>query len=765
MTDIKYGLTQEEVQKRRSLGQDNHLIEYKTKSVKQILIDNLCTFFNMINFILGLFILTTGSYKNLLFLGVIVCNIIIGIAVELRAKRSLDKINLITRTKVFVQREGKKQECYPEDLVLGDILYLTTGNQIVVDGQVVDGHLEVNEALLTGESDTVIKNVGDTVYSGSYVVASSALIEVTAVAEQTYANQLGKEAKEYKKHPSQLRETLNLILKTVSLFIIPVGLLMLGKSLVFNHLPWNDAILKTAAALIGMIPEGLFLLCSISLTVGVIKLINKKTLVQEMFCIESMARIDTLCLDKTGTITQGKMQVHEVKWYVDQKISSRIGNLLHELNETNFTAQALKAYFTENDQATPSELYYFTSANKYSGAKYSDGVYRIGSYPHIVEHPDEQITKEIEALASCGYRVLTVVKTVNDHHEVLALITLIDPIRENAPQIFDYFLNQGVDLKVISGDHPQTVAHIAKQAGLKNADRFVDMSQYPDDHLDGLVNEYTVFGRVSPKQKKSLIQALKKQGHFVAMMGDGINDVPAMKESNCSITVNNGSEITKSIADILLLNSDFSSLPAALLEGRRVINNIQRVSTLFLTKTVYSILIAFIVLLTPLRYPFVPIQMTLINLFTIGLPGFFLAIEPSRERIKGNFLTEVSKIAIPAGFSVIGCLLIGLMIPSLHRNHALFDTYCFCIAMVSGFWVLIRSCLPINLKKIAILFISITGITLSVLKFSNLFMLSHVTPIQLIQWVLLIVPLYALLFFVLKHMFHQILSKLNIQSN
>ena len=499
MTDIKYGLTQEEVQKRRSLGQDNHLIEYKTKSIKQILIDNLWTFFNIINLILGLFILTTGSYKNLLFLGVIICNILIGIAVEIRAKRALDKINLITQSKVFVRRDGQKQECYPEDLVLGDILYLSAGDQIIVDGKVVDGQLEVNESLLTGESDTILKTMGDAVYSGSYVISANALIEVSAVAEQTYANQLGKEAKAYKKHPSQLRD----ILKTISFFIVPVGLLMISKALFINHLPWNDAVLKTSAALIGMIPEGLFLLCSVSLTVGVINLINKKTLVQEMFCIESMARIDTLCLDKTGTITQGKMQVHDVKWYADQKISGRIGNLLHELNETNFTALALKNYFKENDHAIPSELYYFTSANKYSGARYSDGVYRIGSYPHIVEHPNEKITKEIEALAGCGYRVLTVVKTVNQNHEVLALITLIDPIRENAPQIFDYFLKQDIDLKVISGDHPQTVAHIAKQAGLKNADRFVDMSQYPDNNLDGLVAEYSVFGRVDPIFKKT----------------------------------------------------------------------------------------------------------------------------------------------------------------------------------------------------------------------------------------------------------------------
>lgn len=765
MTDIKYGLTQEEVQKRRSLGQDNHLIEYKTKSIKQILIDNLWTFFNIINLILGLFILTTGSYKNLLFLGVIICNILIGIAVEIRAKRALDKINLITQSKVFVRRDGQKQECYPEDLVLGDILYLSAGDQIIVDGKVVDGQLEVNESLLTGESDTILKTIGDAVYSGSYVISANALIEVSAVAEQTYANQLGKEAKAYKKHPSQLRDTLNLILKTISFFIVPVGFLMISKALFINHLPWNDAVLKTSAALIGMIPEGLFLLCSVSLTVGVINLINKKTLVQEMFCIESMARIDTLCLDKTGTITQGKMQVHDVKWYADQKISGRIGNLLHELNETNFTALALKNYFKENDHAIPSELYYFTSANKYSGARYSDGVYRIGSYPHIVEHPNEKITKEIEALAGCGYRVLTVVKTVNQNHEVLALIMLIDPIRENAPQIFDYFLKQDIDLKVISGDHPQTVAHIAKQAGLKNADRFVDMSQYPDNNLDGLVAEYSVFGRVSPKQKKSLIQALKKQGHFVAMMGDGINDIPAMKESNCSITVNNGSEMTKSISDILLLNSDFSSLPSALLEGRRVINNIQRVSTLFLTKTVYSILIAFIVLLTPLKYPFVPIQMTLINLFTIGLPGFFLAIEPSRERIKGNFLLEVAKTAIPAGCSVIGCLLIGLFIPNLQTNQSLFDTYCFCVAIVSGLWVLIESCFPLNFKKIAIILISLIGIIISVLHFSNLFMLSHVTIIQLIKWALIVLPVYAILIFSLKYIFHLFVSKLTTHSH
>ena len=751
MTDIKTGLTESEVKKRRELGQDNHIVNYPTKSIKRILIENIWTFFNMINFILGIFILTTGSFKNLLFLGVIICNIVIGIVVEIRAKRSLDKISLVTRTKVNVLRDGKKQECYPEDLVLGDLLHLEAGNQIVVDGVIVDGQIEVNESLLTGESDSILKNTNDIVYSGSYVIASSAWIEITAVAENTYANQLGKEAKEYTPHPSQLRDTLNLILKTISFFIVPVGLLMLGKSLFFNHLSWNETVLKTAASLIGMIPEGLFLLCSISLTVGVIKLISQKTLVQEMFCIESMARVNTLCLDKTGTITEGKMEVHDVIWYTDPSIASRIGNVIQTLDENNFTATALKKYFTKNDGATPTELYHFTSANKYSGAKYDDGLYRIGSYPHIVKNQDPAIAKQIESLAMQGYRVLTVVKTVKDTNEVLALITLIDPIRENAHEIFNYFINQDVALKVISGDHPQTVANIAKQAGLPNSEQAMDMSLYGEDNLDEIVNTYSVFGRVSPKQKKALVQALQRQGHFVAMMGDGINDISAMKESNCSISVNTGSEITKSIADILLLDSDFSSLPSALLEGRRVINNIQRVSTLFLTKTVYSILIAFLVLVTTFRYPFVPIQMTLINAFTIGIPGFFLAIEPSHERIKGNFLMNVAKTSIPAGLSVIGCILVGQFIPNLNSNPSLFDTYCFCVAVVSGLWVLVEACIPFDIKKIGVIALSILGLIMAILFFPKLFMLSNISFSQLLKWTMIILPFYLIFLYLFKY--------------
>lgn len=752
------GLTSEEVKKRKELGQDNYIVDYPTKSIKQILIENIFTFFNIINFVLAGFIITTGSFKNLIFLGVILSNIIIGIIIEIRAKKALDKINLVNRTKITVLRDGIKQECYSEDLVLGDFIHLETGDQIIVDGVVVKGQIEVNESLLTGESDSVLKNIHDKVFSGSYVVTSNAWIEITAVAENTYANQLGKEAKQYKKHPSQLRDTLNLILKTISYFIIPVGLLMLGKSLFFNHLSWNETILKTAASLIGMIPEGLFLLCSISLTLGIIKLISKKTLVQEMFCIESLARVDTLCLDKTGTITEGKMKVHDVIWYSNSNISKRIGNLIQNLDENNFTALALKQYFTETDTTNPTELYHFTSANKYSGAKYDDGIYRIGSYPHIVENPESSIINQIESLATQGYRVLTVVKTVENYHEVLALVTLIDPIRKNAAEIFDYFIKQDVTIKVISGDHPQTVAHIAKQAGLLNT-KVIDMSLHQEDNLDEVANTYSIFGRVSPQQKKLLVEALQRQGHFVAMMGDGINDISAMKQSNCSITVNNGSEITKNIADIILLDSDFSSLPQTLLEGRRVINNIQRVSTLFLTKTVYSILIAFLVLITPFRYPFIPIQMTLLNTFTIGLPGFFLAIEPNHERIKGNFLMNVAKTAIPAGLSVICSILIGLMIPNLNNNPSLFDTYCFCVASVSGIWVLIEACLPFDLKKIGILSLSLLGIVGSIIYLPGLFMLNHVSSIQLLKWGMIILPVYLIFLYTFKYFTLCILHK------
>lgn len=751
MTNSKTGLTAQEVENRRNQGLENRTKAQETKSIKQILHDNLWTFFNIINFILGGLILLTGSFQNMLFLGVIVSNILIGIFQELRAKIALDKIRLVTKSQVKVVREGKLITIHPEELVLDDLMYLEAGNQIVVDGLVVDGQMEVNESLLTGESDPILKKHNDPVLSGSYVMSSFAYVQVTQVGENTYASQLGKDARRFKKHPSQLRDTLNMILKVVSFFIVPVGILMAGKSLLINHNPLSITILETSASLIGMIPEGLFLLCSVSLSVGVVKLITKKTLVQEMFCIESMARIDTLCLDKTGTITEGKMHVKQIISLHDEPFDSRMATILKALNENNFTALALKEHFHTCDDREVLELIPFSSVRKYSGARFDDGLYRFGSYPHIVEKPDSNLTAQIEQLAEEGLRVLTLVKTTNHTDIPLALFCLEDPIRKDAAKIFDYFKQQGITIKVISGDHPATVSRIAQQAGVPCGEAVIDMSHcISDSQIEQAVCQYSVFGRVQPQQKKAMIEALQRQGHNVAMMGDGINDVPAMKESDCSIAVNSGSDVAKNVANLLLLDSDFSALPLALLEGRRVINNIQRTSSLFLTKTVYSIILAFLVIITPISYPFVPIQLSFVSSFTIGIPGFFLAIEPSKQRVQGNFLLNVAKIAVPAGISVIACILFATFSPALFPNDDAFSTFCLITICVNGLRVLYEVSCPLDGRKILILLLSLAGLFIGLFVFPDFLLIPSFAIHTLLIWCLLAIFIQILVVAVIR---------------
>lgn len=663
-SDYKSGLSNEQVKKRIQEGLVNETDNEHTKTYKQIFKDNLFTLFNLINTILATLIILTGNYKNLMFLGVVFSNIFIGTFQEIRAKRTLDKISLIVSAKVCAIRDGKEEMIALNDVVLDDIVKLKMGSQIVADAILIEGELEVDESLLTGESDVVIKHVGDFLYSGSFVVGSLGYAKVENVGNDNYATQMVKDAKKFQRYPSELRDTLNKIIKYIGIAIIPLGLLLFAKQYFWLDQDLNTSILSTSAALIGMIPEGLVILTSIALAVGTIHLAKRKTLVQELFCLETLARVDVLCLDKTGTITEGRMLVDGYHCVESANEFEIIGNLIHSLSDDNATINALKDKYEECDSFELVKTISFNSKKKYSGAIFKNHSYFMGAYEFLVKDVKEEHLKCIEEFASQGYRVITLIesdekeesKVVADNR-VLGFLLLLDKIRESAHETLAYFREQDVDIKVISGDHPLTVSQVAKRAGLTGYEHYIDATTLKsEEDIENAVKNYSVFGRVSPQQKKQMIIALKKQGHTVGMTGDGVNDVLAFKEANVSVAMASGSDIAKSSANLVLLDSDFKSLPYVLFEGRRVINNIQRVATLFLTKTIFSFILVLLTLLVSFKYPFIPIHLTFVSSLTIGIPAFFLALEPNRNRVEKNFLENVMKISFPSAVSVIICI-------------------------------------------------------------------------------------------------------------
>ncbi len=660
-TDIRTGLNQEEIDERVAKGLVNICDQDTTKSYKQIFKDNLLTLFNLINVILAGLIMFTGSYRNLLFLGVVLSNIVIGTFQEIRTKRVLDKISLIHSMKALCLRNGKEEMISIEDIVVDDILKLKMGNQIISDSIVREGSLEVDESLLTGESRTVIKNEGDFLYSGSFVTGGNAWVQVVHVGNDNYAAKMTKDAKKYSKYPSELRDMLNKIIKYIGIAIIPLGIILFSKQYFILHGTLKDSILNTSAALIGMIPEGLVILTSIALAVGVINLARHHTLVQELYCIETLARVDVLCLDKTGTITEGKMIVDSYHSN-DKQFESIMKNMTYDLEDANATIEAIRERFSPEKSFDCIKTIPFNSSKKYSGVIYQDAVYIMGAYSFMMSHPDKVQLEKIEKASAEGFRVISVAKTTPQDKELKDLqwigdIYLLDKIREDARETLDYFKKQDVDIKIISGDHPLTVSQIARRVHLEHYDSYVDASQLNDDEMEAAASKYHIFGRVTPKQKRALIAALKKQGHCVGMSGDGVNDVLAFKEADVSIAMASGSDVAKSSANLVLLDSNFDALPEVLYEGRRVINNIQRVATLFLTKTIFSILLAFITILLPFEYPFVPIHLTFVSSLTIGMPAFFMAIEPNRNRVEKKFLENVIKVSLPAAVSVILCII------------------------------------------------------------------------------------------------------------
>ncbi|WP_279159816.1 cation-translocating P-type ATPase [Thomasclavelia cocleata] len=681
------GLTSNQVKQRINEGKLNIIDNKITKSYKQIFLNNTITFFNILNAALLALVIFVGSYKNTLFILVIIINTIAGIYQEIKAKRTLDRLSIITTSKVEVIRDDVLQEISIDEIVLDDYLVLYTGCQIPADSTLVEGYIEVNESLLTGESDPVIKQNGDNLLSGSFITSGKGICKVLHVGNDNYMNKITSEAKRLKKHNSQLNQSLNKILKYVSIIILPIGGLLFLKQFIYGGQNFNDAIVSTVAAVLGMIPEGLVLLTSVALTLSVLRLAKQKTLVQELFCIETLARVDVLCLDKTGTITEGTMEVEFDVKISNVDLNEIIGNLMHTLTDVNVTAQALKEHYPCQTTFKPYYVIPFSSNRKYSGASFYDqGTYYIGAYQFLFPHGNQNLEELCSKYANDGYRILVLAHTdkIMDNESLpsdlkpCGVIVLSDVIRADAKETINYFNLQGVDLKIISGDDPITVSAIAKRAGLKDGHKYIDATKLTSSKkLQEAINKYSVFGRVTPQQKKEMVLALKEMGHTVAMTGDGVNDVLAFKEADCSIAMASGSDAAKNAANLVLLDNNFNAMPHIVDEGRRVINNITMSASMFLIKTIFSALISITTIFFGQAYPFEPIQLSLISACGVGIPTFFLTYEANFVQVKGDFLKNVLERSFPSGFIIaLGATLITNIGLSLGYEPNMLSTVC-----------------------------------------------------------------------------------------
>ncbi|MEF9892503.1 HAD-IC family P-type ATPase [Anaerorhabdus sp.] len=668
---MEKGLTQKEVQERITAGKINTLESRITRSYKDIFFSNIFTFFNLINVILFILILMVKSYRNGLFFFTILANTVVGIVQEIRSKQTLDKLAIVTVNKIDVIRDGIESQVRVDEIVLDDCVILKEGMQIPSDALVLDGKIEANESLLTGESVPQLKEVGSSVLSGSFVTSGEAVCKVIHVGKDNYAQKIVSEAKKYKTHQSELKKSINIILKVISVLIVPVGLLLFYNQYYRLESTLQVAIVRTVAALVGMIPEGLVFLTSVALAISVIRLANQKTLVQELYCVETLARVDVLCLDKTGTITEGKMKVIESEKFEEFDFDKVLGNYVRIFSKGNATATALAEAFEQRNDLEVINKEDFSSDRKYSAITVkNEGTYYLGAAQILFPQNKKVLDKAKEA-AEEGYRVIILgVNRKNDSYLnciPLGLIKIQDSIRSNAKDTIRYFYEQDVECKVISGDDPVTVASIAKQVGIKKAEFWVDASKLNEDELRQAIVEKNIFGRVTPGQKKIMVDALQKAGHTVAMTGDGVNDVQALKKADVSIAMASGSDATKNVSNIVLLDSDFSHLPFVVKEGRRVINNIRSASSMFLVKTGFSVMLAILTIILADTYPFQPIQLTVISMFAVGIPTFLLQFEPSFGRIDKKFLRVAFRNALPAAFIIAMAILTGIIFSTIFK--------------------------------------------------------------------------------------------------
>ena len=753
------GLTDEEVRQRVEEGFTNRTDISTDKTTKEIVISNVFTYFNLIFLVITILLIMVGSFRNLTFLPIIIGNTVIGIVQEIRAKKTLEKMSLLNAPHADVIRNGSVKQISTDELVKDDVILLTAGKQICADAVVISGNIQVNESLLTGEADEVEKTEGSTLMSGSFVVSGECYARLEKVGNESYISKLSLEAKSMGgKEQSEMIRSINLIVKWVGIVIIPIGLILFWQSHFVNGESITKSVTSTVAAIIGMIPEGLYLLTTVALALSTMKLARKKVLLHDMKSIETLARVDVLCVDKTGTITEPDMKLKEIFLCKNSgadgtqtaltldELKSLILDYANASVDNNATMLALKAYtadaLTNNTSAlhrTAVSQQAFSSSLKYGSVTFSDGTYLLGA-PEFIMHDDfARIEEEIIPYADKGDRVLlfaryngeNVENGINGSVTPLGFVALANPIRANAVKTFEYFKSQGVAIKVISGDNPRTVSRIAIQAGIESAESFVDAATLDtEDKIADAVNKYTVFGRVTPKQKKQLVKALQAKGHTVAMTGDGVNDILAMKDADCSVAMASGSEAAAQAAQVVLLDSDFAHMPDVVYEGRRVVNNIKRSASLFLVKNIFSLLLSLFSVILMVTYPLEPAQVSLISMFTIGVPGFLLALEQNKDRIKGHFITNVMLKALPGGLTdviAVGALVVCGEVFCI--SDASIGTIATLVLSVVGFMILFKISEPLNGMKYAVIIGNIAGLVFSGFFLKKLFALTDLSNI------------------------------------
>ena len=759
------GLSTAEVEFRKKAGLSNESVDSSTKTVAQIIRSNVVTYYNLIFLIITILLIVVGSFRDLTFLPIIIANMLIGIIQELRSKKILDDLTILNTPKITVRRNGSDQEVLADELVQDDVITLSAGGQIPADALVLSGNITVNEALITGEADEIVKKEGDSLFSGSFVISGECMAKLEKVGKDSYISGLMLQATQTKEgEQSEMIRALNRLVQTVGVIILPIGAILFLQQYFFSGTTMKDSVTGMVAAILGMIPEGLYLLASVAMVVSVMRLGKQKVLIHDMKCIETLARVNVLCVDKTGTITVPEMEVAQFILAKDQslaaeekeketdrqseyknqaaeeekhKVAKTISDCVRALPCDNATMEALQQYFTEPMENSAEKIVTFSSATKYSGVVLAGKAYVVGAPEFVLQQDYAAVQGTIEVFLEKGYRVLVFAeyegdldgKELTEKASPIAFILLNNAIREGAMDTFRYFSKRGVEVKVISGDNPITVSEIAKKAGIRHAEKQVDAATLKTvDAVRKAAKKYTVFGRVTPEQKRLLVQALKEQGKTVAMTGDGVNDILALKDADCSIAMASGSEAASHVAQLVLLDNDFNKMPAVVMEGRRVVNNIGRTASLYLVKNIFSMLLAVFSMLFLIDYPLEPSQVSLISVFTIGIPSFFLALEQNRNQIHGHFLTNVLIQALPAGitdFIVVSGLVIFCREFGVEKECV--STSCTILVAVVGFMILYHIAKPMTSPHAFLIAAMVIGWLFCMLFFSELFAITTIT--------------------------------------
>lgn len=747
MPHVNEGLSESQVIERKNQGLTNAAIDPPSMSIKEIIISNVCTYFNLIFAIIAVLLIIARSYRDLTFLPIIIANTMIGIFQQISSKKTLDKLTVLNAPRALAVRAGEERELPVEELVLDDIVIFSAGNQICADAEVMSGEVQVNESLITGEADEITKKMGDKLLSGSFIVSGKCYARLEKVGKDSYAAKLTAEAKALKSgEQSEMMRSLNVIVKAVGIIIIPIGLILFYQHYFLMATTFKEGISSAVAAVLGMIPEGLYLLTSVALAVSVRRLAGKKVLVHDMKCIETLARVDVLCVDKTGTITENEMTVNKLVPLIDEAIEDTeqekeitllVGDFVNTMASDNATMVALSKYFKEHTGRRATHMTSFSSATKYSSATFGEEAYVLGAPEFVLREQYEAYKKQIIAFSSEGYRVLVfgryagevTGKALTEEVFPLALILLSNPIRKEAKRTFEYFKKQDVAIKVISGDNPVTVSKVALEAGIQNAEKYVDASTLKtEEDMKEALEAFTVFGRVTPNQKREFVRCLKAAGHTVAMTGDGVNDVLALKDADCSVAMASGSDVASQAAQLVLLESNFACMPSVVKEGRRVVNNIERSASLFLVKNLFSLMMSLFAICFMVPYPLKPSQISLISMFTIGTPAFLLALEHNTNRIEGRFISNVLYRALPAGltdFFIVSALIIFSTIFEVDQTDV--STASVMLMAVVGFMILYRISKPMNRWRLTIFFTMFAGLLFCSFFMSDLFAITDIS--------------------------------------